>query len=64
MKPIILVIVSGAMLMLEMHRDTNKKNDELSQSSNEDKLHVKVQEKKQDSDMLIYNVSMWLDRLQ
>jgi hypothetical protein len=64
MKPIILVIVSGAMLMLAMHRDTNKKNDELSQSSNEDKLHVKVQEKKQDSDMLIYNVSMWLDRLQ
>jgi hypothetical protein len=64
MKPIILVIVSGAMLMLAMHRNTNNKKNELSQSSKEHKLHVKVQEKKQDSDMLMHNVSMWLERLQ
>ena len=63
MKPIILVIVSGAMLMLAIHQDTNNENDEPSQGSKE-KLHVKVQEKKQDSDMLMHNVSMWLERLQ
>ena len=64
MKPIILVIVGGAMLMLAMHRDTNNKKDEFSQSSKEHKLHVKVQEKNQDTETLTYTVSLWLDRLQ
>ena len=64
MKPIILVIVSGAMLMLTMHQDTDNKKDSLSQNSKEHKLHVKVQEKKQDTETLTYTVSLWLDRLQ
>jgi hypothetical protein len=64
MKPIILVIVGGALLLLAMHQDTPKTNDELSQSSKEHKLHVKMQEKKQDTETLTHNVSLWLDRLQ
>ena len=64
MKPIVLVIVSGAMLLLAMHQDTPDKNDELSQSSKEHKLHVKVQEKKHDTEVLTNHVNFWLDRLQ
>ncbi len=64
MKPIILVIVSGAMLMLAIHKDTTNEKDELSQSSKEHKLHVKVQEKKHDTETITHNVSMWLERLQ
>ena len=64
MKPIILVIVGGAMLLLTMHQNTNSENDELLPGSKEYRLHSKVQEKKQDSDMLMHNVSMWLERLQ
>ena len=64
MKPIILVIVSGAMLMLAMHQDINNENNEPAQGLKEHKLHVKVQEKKQDTETLTRNVSMWLERLQ
>jgi len=64
MKPIILVIVSGAMLMLAIHKDTTNEKDELSQGSKEYKLQVKVQEKKHDTETLTHNVSMWLERLQ
>lgn len=64
MKPIIIVIVSGAMLMLAMLQDTNNKSNELSQGSRKHELHVKVPEEKQDSEMLMHNVSLWLDRLQ
>lgn len=63
MKPIILVIVSGAMLLLAIHQDTPDENNELSQSSKEHKLHVKVQEKKKDTEVLTH-VNFWLDRLQ
>jgi hypothetical protein len=64
MKPIILVIVSGAMLVLAMHQDTKSENAETSRSSNKHTQHVKVQEKKLDTEALTHNVSMWLDRLQ
>jgi|SoiMetStandDraft_5_1073268.scaffolds.fasta_scaffold2523634_1 hypothetical protein len=64
MKPIILVIVSGAMLLLAVHQDTDNKKDASSRSSKEDKLHVKVQEKKQDTEVHTHNVNFWLDRLQ
>ena len=64
MKPIILVIVSGAMLMLAMHQDMDDNNDELPQSPKEHKLHVKVHEKKHDSEVLTNHVNFWLDRLQ
>ena len=64
MKPIILVIVGGATLLLAMHQDTPTTNDELSQSSKEHKLHVKVQEKKQDTEVFIHDINFWLDRLQ
>jgi hypothetical protein len=64
MKPIILVIVSGAMLLLAVHQDTDNKKDEPSRSSKEDKLHVKVQEKKQDTEVHTHSVNFWLDRLQ
>jgi len=64
MKPIILVIVSGAILVLAMHHDTDNGKDEHTQSSKEHKLHVKMQDKKQDTETLTYNVSLWLDRLQ
>lgn len=64
MKPIILVIAGGALLLFAIHQDTPDTNDELSQSSKEHKLHAKVQEKKQDTETLIHNVSLWLERLQ
>ena len=64
MKPIILVIVSGAILLLAIHQDTPDKNDELSQGSKEHKLHAKMQEKTHDTETLTHNVSLWLDRLQ
>jgi hypothetical protein len=64
MKPIIMVIVSGAMLMLAMHQDVNNTNDERSQGSKGHKLHVKVQEKRHDTETLTHNVSLWLNRLQ
>jgi len=64
MKPIILVIVSGAMLVLAMHQDTDNKKDKHTQSLKEHKLHVNMQEKKQDTQTLTHNVSLWLDRLQ
>jgi hypothetical protein len=64
MKPIILVIVSGAMLTLAMHQDTDDKNDDLTQSSNDHKLHVKGQEKKHDTEVLTNHVNYWLDRVQ
>ena len=64
MKPIILVIVSGAMLMLTIRQDKNNTNDELSKSSKEYKPHRKVQEEKHDTEVLINHINFWLDRLQ
>jgi len=64
MKPIILVIAGGAMLLLAIHQDTPDENNELSQSSKEHKPHVKVQEKKNDTEVFIRDVNFWLDRLQ
>jgi hypothetical protein len=64
MKPIILVIAGGATLLLAMHQDTPDRNDELSQGSNEHSLHVKVQEKKKDTEIFIHDIDFWLDRLQ
>jgi hypothetical protein len=64
MKPIILVIVSGAILMLAMHQDTDNNKDELSNSSKEHKPHVKVQEKTHDTETITHNVNLWLDRVQ
>jgi len=64
MKPIILVIVSGAVLLLATHQDTPGTKDELSRSSTKHRLHVKVQEKEQDTEVQIHNVHFWLDRLQ
>jgi hypothetical protein len=63
MKPIILVIVSGAMLMLAMHHDVNNTKEKLSRGSKEHKLHVRTQEKKHDTEVLTH-VNLWLDRLQ
>jgi len=64
MKPIILVIVGGAMLMLAMHHDTGNKKDKRTQSPKEHKLQMKIQEKKEDTETLTRNVSLLLDRLQ
>jgi hypothetical protein len=64
MKPIILVIAGGAMLLLAIHQDKPDANNELSQSSKEHKLHVKVQEKKKDTEVLIHDINFWLARLQ
>jgi hypothetical protein len=64
MKPIILVIVSGAILMLAIHQDTDNNKDELSNGSKEHKLHIKVQEKTHDTEAITHNVNLWLDRVQ
>ena len=64
MKPIILVIMSGAMLLLAIHQDTDNKDHELSRSSTNQRLHVNAPEKKQDTETLTHNVSLWMDRVQ
>ncbi|HEY6978296.1 MAG TPA: hypothetical protein VH396_18490 [Chitinophagaceae bacterium] len=64
MKPIILVIVSGAMLMLVIHQDTDNNKDDFSHGSKEHKPHIKVQEKTHDTEAITHNVNLWLDRLQ
>jgi hypothetical protein len=64
MKPIFLVIVGSAMLMPAMHQVIYNKDNSMS----EKKIvlqnpRIEIEQAKPDSDVLIHDISFWIDRL-
>ena len=64
MKPIILVIMSGAMLMLANHRNTINESKKLSHQAVERTPHLMMQERKHDTELLMHSAGFWFDHFQ
>jgi hypothetical protein len=63
MKPMVLVIVGTAMLMLALHHQTEQSNNQREDQRHPNRMHVKVHSKEHITETFS-EVAVWLERIQ
>lgn len=63
MKPMVLVIVGTAMLMLALHHQTEQSNNQREDQRHPNRMHVKVRSKEHITETFS-EVAVWLERIQ